>query len=385
MISKFRRRFVTVCMLCVCTVVLVLTVFLSVRETNRAREIVISRLNFLSLINTEHGGYASRMSERFCLINVNPDGDASIQSYPSAAKNESEIVAMALDAYAGGDGMGRIGAYAYKVVGSEVVLLNISVEIAALKSFYQSAALLGISCCVLIFALMLVFSRLATRPIQESILKQRRFITDAGHELKTPVSVIKANVDIIEMNAGANEWTKSIHNQLSRMQRLVENFISLSKLQEEIKIKLEKFSLGDAVYDTAMTFKPLADRNSLTLEVDAADDIYALGVESSARQLVSILLDNAVKYCAEGGAIRVSLVGGRLPVLTVRNSCDTLDKIEFDRLFDRFYRADSARSPTGSHGLGLSIAKAIMDTHRGRISARAENGDFVISARFKGA
>ena len=199
-----------------------------------------------------------------------------------------------------------------------------------------------------------------------------------------PLTIISANCEILELNQGENEWLDGIEKQVSRLRKLVNNLVTLSRLDEERPAGPKvRFSLSDAVYDTAMTFSATAERSGKHLRVTVEPDVFIAGDEGAVRQLASILLDNAVKYTDQGGEIAVSLIGGRRPVLSVENDYSAVNELALSRLFDRFYRADPARTGDGSHGLGLSIARSIAETHRASIRAeKAGEGRLRLRVRF---
>lgn len=166
---------------------------------------------------------------------------------------------------------------------------------------------IGIAGLAVVSVLVAVFSKRAIRPVIESMEKQKQFITDAGHEIKTPLSIISANAEVLELTCGSSEWTDSIKNQTARLGELIKNLLTLSRTDEEIKTVFEKFNISDAVYDAASPFKTLASSGGKTLSVDIENEIEYFGDEGMIRQLVSILLDNAVKYADDGGEIKLSL------------------------------------------------------------------------------
>ncbi len=218
--------------------------------------------------------------------------------------------------------------------------------------------------------LIILFSRLAVRPMAESYRKQRQFVTDANHELKTPLTLILTNLDILESQAGPNEWLDDIRTEGRRMTHLVNRLTALSRLDESEPISAgERFSLSDAAADTAAEFLPLTKRSGLTLTADIHPDVTLPGNEGEIRQAIAILLDNAVKYCDPAGNIHLTLHGGRHPVLTAENTFQAVDSLELHRLFDRFYRADPARTAGNSFGIGLSLAQGIVQRHRSSITA----------------
>ncbi|MBE6562451.1 MAG: HAMP domain-containing histidine kinase [Ruminococcaceae bacterium] len=220
-----------------------------------------------------------------------------------------------------------------------------------------------------------LLSKKVADPFLETLDVQKQFITNAGHEIKTPLAIIDANAEVIKLTQGDSEWIESIQNQTKRLSALVRRLVLLAKAEETSfeKMTHEKFSVSDAVMETAGAFYPITKAKEIILEPFITPDIYYKGDEGAIRQLIEILLDNAVKYCSEKGRVTVTLKPkGKSVCLEVTNDCTPPDKKTLDKLFDRFYRADSSRSrKTGGYGIGLSIAKAITDNHKGKISASA--------------
>ena len=215
-------------------------------------------------------------------------------------------------------------------------------------------------------------SKWAIRPIATNMQKQKQFITDAGHELKTPLAIISANTEVLEMCEGENEWLTSIKNQTVRMDGLVKNLVTLAKADEsKIKRQTAKFNLSKAVSETASGFETAAKLANRNFAINVTESIYYRGEESELRQLISILCDNAIKYSDEQGIISLNLYkSGKSVVIEMYNTCEYVDPESVKSIFDRFYRADQSRSrETGGYGIGLSIAKAIVERHRGKIRA----------------
>ena len=247
----------------------------------------------------------------------------------------------------------------------------------SLRMFRLISCLTAAGSCFLVFVLVVIFSGRAVRPVAESYEKQKRFITDAGHELKTPITIVSANNELMRMNYGPSEWADGTADQIKRMSELVGRLVELSRLDEEKPpVTRADFSLSDAVTDTSSAFYGAAERAGKSLELHIAPDVRYRGDEGAIRELNSILLDNAVKYCDIGGTIAIRLTGGRRPVLTVSNPFKNVAGLELDKLFDRFYRADKARTG-GGYGLGLSIAKSIAAAHKADIRAVNAGGDVI--------
>lgn len=233
-----------------------------------------------------------------------------------------------------------------------------------------SISLLGL---LAVLVLLMILSRRIVTPAAESYEKQRRFITDAGHEIKTPLTIIGADADLLELECGENEWLADIKRQVNRLTGLTNDLIYLSRMDEERpQLQPMDFSLSDVTEDVVHAFQGPVKAQNKGLQMDIQPLLSFHGDEKSIRQLVSILLDNAVKYSPDGGTISVRLEKeGRSLKLTVSNpTVQPVEKAQLNRLFDRFYRMDQSRSSsTGGYGLGMSIAQSIVAVHRGKIRA----------------
>ena len=232
----------------------------------------------------------------------------------------------------------------------------------------------SISMLLLIF-LLAFFSRRAVAPIVKNMESQKQFITNASHELKTPLAVISANAEVLEMTNGKSEWTDSIRNQVTRMSELVSQLIVLSKLQEHDDLVPTEVNFSEKTMDVANSFKTVADAAGKTFEADIAQDIKITADERGARELVSILVDNAVKYCDDGGTIKVNLSHrGKKAYLTISNDYADGEGEDYSRFFERFYRADqSHNSEKAGYGIGLSMAESLVEMFNGKISVNYKN------------
>ena len=281
-----------------------------------------------------------------------------------------------------GGSRGWVDNYRYKLFGTEqgsgVVFIDGSMS---RSSHLQSVTIAGfvlLGCAATVLILIFLLSGKAVKPIAESYEKQKQFITDANHELKTPLTLILANLDIAEAELGENEWLEDIRTEGHRMTELVNQLVSLSRMDEDGKtLCVSELDFSGIVSEAAEEFTPLSESRGKRLVTDIASDVTYSGDEELLRRLLSVLLDNAVKYCDEGGEIRVALEKRRRTVLTVENTYSAVGETELSRLFDRFYRADKARSYAGGYGVGLSMAKAIVEKHKGDISAYSKNGDII--------
>ena len=273
------------------------------------------------------------------------------------------------------------GIYRYRVTetedGAKYVFLDCRREISNFRTVLVttiSVSLLGLAA---VFVLVVIFSRMVFRPVEESIQKQKRFITDASHELKTPLTIIDANTEVMEMESGESQWTKSTRKQIQRLSGLVQQLVTLSRLDEEKGLEEKcEFNLSEAVSECVQPYESLAQTREKNLTLNIEEDITYTGDERSIRQLAGILMDNAVKYSSENGNITLTLKKkGKKIFLEVYNDADDLPQGKMDVLFERFYRLDSSRnSGTGGSGIGLSVAKAIVQAHKGKITAENKNG-----------
>ena len=277
---------------------------------------------------------------------------------------------------------GWVSNYRYKVfstdMGSGVVFVDGSMNRSALVQSTTIAGAVLIGCAALVLMLIILLSKKAVKPIAESYEKQKQFITDANHELKTPLTLILANLDIAETEIGENEWLEDIRAEGHRMTELVNQLVDLSRMDEDGNVlNCSEVAFGELVNDTVSEFEGLAKGRGKTLTANVDKTVTVTGDEALLYRLVGILMDNAIKYCDNGGEIFVSLTCGRHAVLTVENTYVAVGETELDRLFDRFYRADKARKFTGGYGIGLSMAKAIAEKHKGEISAYKKDGEYI--------
>lgn len=228
---------------------------------------------------------------------------------------------------------------------------------------------------VLLFFLARYLANRIVAPLEESYQRQKQFISDAGHELKTPVAVVNANVELLQREMGENQWLSNIQYENERMSGLILQLLELART-ENVVPQMENVDFSRLVYGEMLPFEAIAYENGLTLEGDITENLYVLGNTVQLKQLTSILLDNAARHSAEGSQIGVTLKKEKSKaVLIVSNDGEEIPKEQRDRMFERFYRLDTARTGEDRHyGLGLAIAKAIADTHKGSIEIRCQEG-----------
>ncbi len=315
-----------------------------------------------------------------CVVYLDTSGNITeIRQDGAGNYSEEELESIVSELTAESDSDGWYQYYKFRMV-SQTDSKNQSVTVIGLinasSSLYSVFTMLLISLCIglisflSILLIIVLASKHAVKPIAESYAKQKQFVTDAGHELKTPLTVISANNELARMIYGDSEWFDSIDRQVNKLNHLVRSLITLAKMDEEQKPVFTPFHFSDAVFDTAKSFESLLHSQGKLLTLDIAENITYNGDESKLRQMVSILMDNAVKYCDEKGKVAVKLTGDRQIRLQVINDYADTENFEADKVFERFFRADKARISDGSYGLGLSIAKSIVELHKGTIRAK---------------
>ena len=340
-----------------------------------------------NMLRGKRGGYGElAYQSRYFAVWFAADGSVSrINLDNLASLTNDEATALAEDVYAGKKEKGFTSGYRYcRTSDSDETLLlflNCDRELSTFRTFLYASIGISLAGILAVFLLLLLFSGRIVRPIAESYEKQKRFITDAGHELKTPITIIRADADVLESELDSeNEWITDIRKQTHRLAELTGDLIYLSKMEEESPaLQWQDLSLSELVDETAQSFQALALSKGKKFEASVTPGLHVNGDEKALAKLASILLDNAIKYSTEGGPVTLSLKqSGRNAVLTVKNSTLPMEKGNADRLFERFTREDSSRnSESGGFGLGLAIAKAVTEVHKGRIHAESEDGIFL--------
>ena len=274
---------------------------------------------------------------------------------------------------------GRYGDhYYYKEIvngKTNIAMINMMSTIKNKGLLMQKSAVTVVISFVIVAILAIFLTKWSIKPIRKAFKMQKQFISDASHEIKTPLAVILTNAEVLKRENGDSQWLDNIISESKRMNELVNDMISLSLLDEKDKFNKEEFNLSDVVKSVALMFEVVAYENKKNLVYDIKDDLMFDGEQSKIKQLALILIDNAVKKTDENKFTFVSLVNdnGRI-VLEVKNQGETIPIEKQQYIFDRFYRVDSARNKSsGGVGLGLSIAKGIVDLHGGKISLISEN------------
>ena len=292
--------------------------------------------------------------------------------------SEEELVRIAGEILAGNTSSGRTGALTYIVDHRPnytlVALMDTTVSEGGLNTLLRNVLIIGGAAMLVLFFISLVLSKHIIRPLEENDQRQRQFISDASHELKTPVAVISTNAELLAREIGENEWLSNICCENERMGELVTQLLDLSRT-ENAEAPMEQVDFSRIVTGEALTLETLAFDCGRAFLTDIEGGIILAGNRSQLTQLVSILLDNAIRHAA-ANEIGISLKRqGHHAVLSVINDGDEIPQDKLEHLFDRFYRVDEARNSEGRHyGLGLSIAKAAAEKHGGSIAVSCRDG-----------
>lgn len=408
MIKKLQKRFVIIAVSAVAAVLLVIMGSICISSYFQ----VVSEANStLSILEENNGNYpkpdgkndgnnngankfggGSKLRQemspeapfetRFFTAYLDKNGEvSSVNTGSIAAVATDEAIEYTNEVVESGRQKGFIGIYRYSVSttasGTMVIFLDCSRGLSLFYKFFQISLAVSLVGIFGVFIIVLLLSKRAIKPIADSYEKQKHFITDASHELKTPLAVINASTEVIEMTEGESEWTLSIRNQVARLAELTNSLVSLARMDEhDSKPVMTDFSLSDAVSESVEPFAMLALQKGKTFETNVQKNVTYRGNEEELRKLVGVLSDNAIKYSGEKGKIAITLkTGSKGPLLIFKNTAEGIEKGNHDEMFERFYRGDSSHSSEiGGFGIGLSIARAIVNTHKGKITAKSEDG-----------
>ncbi len=319
-----------------------------------------------------------RFMSRYFTVTLDSDGkfvESDVDNIVSVS--EDDAISYAAYVFQSGKEKGYYKGYRYAVSeasGNKIIFfLNISRDTEQQKTIFLISIGISVGMMLIIFVLLFFLSKRAINPYVKAMEQQKQFITNAGHELKTPLTSISTSADVLSMDLPENEWIDNIRKQIGRMTKLIGDLVMLSRFDEAVPFSDRvRMSLSDQLSEANELFTPRALAAKKSIEADISEDIYTVGDEGSIKQLISILFDNAIKYSAEDSIIEVELKKKKnRAYLTVINKCASGVPKELDRLFDRFYRPDESRSTkTGGYGIGLSMARAIVEAHKGSIKAK---------------
>lgn len=264
--------------------------------------------------------------------------------------------------------------------GFTIIFSDTTTEATTLKDLFYSCLLIFLAAMVVFLGISILLSHWVIKPVETAWNQQRQFVADASHELKTPLSVIMANAELMQnddtTDADSRAFSENILSMTYQMRSLVENMLEMARVDNgALKIKFGPVDFSQLVNDAVLSFQLLYEERKLGLQCAVQEGICLNGSEQHLFQLMDVLLDNALKYSAPDGTVRVDLSqNGRSCVLSVTSPGEPISKEDLKNIFKRFYRADKARAMNGSYGLGLSIAESIVEAHKGKIWAESGDG-----------
>lgn len=325
--------------------------------------------------------FAVQTDESWTLVSVNSRFDMETDFYASAVEKAKDR----------GKDVGKIdlddNRWAYLVQPNDrgyfIVYLDVTAQQTILKNLVYTFLAVGLAMLVLIYFTSRYFANRSIAPVQEAFNRQKQFIADASHELRTPLAVIHTNADVLLGNAdetiGAQaKWLHRIKSETERMKTLTSDLLYLTEMDDaRADVIRAEFSLSEATESVLLTMEAVVYERALSLDYEIEPGLSVRGNAEQLKQVVMILLDNAVKYANAGGSISLSLKRRHHDaLLTVANTGEGIAPEHLGRIFDRFYRADKSRSrKNGGYGLGLAIAKSIVEQHRGRLTAKSVVGE----------
>ena len=413
MIERLRKRFIRIAVLSVALVMLLLSVVVNVSNFVSVNSDVDSLLAMISEEierpagslhgeNGFHGGMHDEgmrpdgepgwfderggrrfnsetpFSTRYFIFYYDEQGELLATDLTHiAAVEEDEVSEYLSVATRHGEGSAYYDGYKYRVSpfgngAYKAVFMDCYSQLRSVRNVALMTIAADVFCLLLVYLLVVIFSKRAIDPVVKSTRQQKQFITDASHELKTPLTVMTTSLKVLEMEVGQSKWIDKATAQTQKMTELVNSLVTLSRMdEEEPSAAMTEFDLSAAVGETIDSFQDSAEAEGHPVKADITDGILFRGDETALRQLVSILMDNALKYALPGGEIVLSLKREhRGIVLRQSNPCEELGEGEEKKLFDRFYRADPSRSSEKKgFGVGLSIARGIVEMHKGSITA----------------
>lgn len=327
------------------------------------------------------------ITNAFFVVHLNQDGTiGAIDLSHVSAVSEEDAIDLSVQVVKKGTGSGTLGRFLYLIrefpnAGDRVIFfLDTAHQFYISVQVFAVSIALGVLSWIFMLYLVVISSKKAVQPIQENMERQKQFITNAGHEIKTPLSIILANTEVLELHHGSSKWSRNIREQTNRLNGLMKNMLTLARMDEyKNDVVFSDLSVSTLLEEMVFAFQEPMEMRSISLKTEIQPEVHINANREMLTQMISILLDNAVKYTGEGGVTVITLQGndGHMK-LQIKNTCENLPQTPPDKLFDRFYRGSESRTQKeGGYGIGLSVAKAIAEAHRGSIWAEYQQPNWV--------
>ena len=317
---------------------------------------------------------------RFYSVAINDDKEVlEIRNDSSSVHSDDELKNLALDIVDKDSEYGHENNLSYYKTEKNgytlIAFMDNTVVNENAMTLFRFTLVFGGVCLIVFFFISVLLARKIVKPLEESYIKQKRFISDAGHELKTPVSVVSANADLLEREIGENKWLSNIRYENERMGILIGQLLELAR-SENVTLQMEQIDLSRLVAGEVLPFESVAYEKGIVISSNIVKDIHIEGNSSQLKEVVSILLDNAIRHSKGKDEVYLNLTKEHAAaILSVINKGDEIPKEQCELLFERFYRVDNVRNSEDKHyGLGLAIAKSIVDTHKGQIKVKCYDG-----------
>ena len=320
----------------------------------------------------------SPFESRYFTVEMKDGEVQAVDTSSIAAIDDETAVKMAKFSLTLGSKKGFLGNYRYLITKdgdlASLIYLDCTRWLDSANTFLFTSISVSVLALALILIILSIISDRIVKPVSDGYERQKQFITNAGHDIKTPLTIIDADAELVEMELGENEWLTDIRKQTARLSSLTSELIYLARMEELESMPHSDFPLSDTIEELVESFSAIAKTRNLTIRSSISPAVYYHGDEGAIRKLITVLLDNATKYSPESESVDINLIKlGRTVIIKVSNKAPDLTDEDIKHMFDRFYRSDASRAG-GGFGIGLAVAAAIVDSHRGRIHAE-KRGD----------
>ena len=390
MIRKLRVKFICTNMIIVLTLISIMLGLVLSFTRDRIKEDSIQMMRSAAsgpLLPFRPGDRSDDVRLPFFKLTLSSKGELlSCEGGSYDLSDEAFLMELVTSAKADGKENGVLGDYHLRYLIHEmpdeeiIVFSDITSETRAAGYLFKNCILIGLAGLVLFFIVSVLLARWAVKPVEQAWEQQKQFVADASHDLKTPLTVILTDTELLQSASCSEEDRKSflnsIHTMGEQMRGLIEELLSLTRADDPDSAKaLQLMDLSRCVSDAVLPFEPVFYEKGLVLETEIEEGLCIKGDETQMKQVTEILLDNAQKYCAPETETQISLKRqGRNAILMVESHGDEISKDDLERIFNRFYRIDRTRSMNQSYGLGLAIAKQTVENHKGKIWAESREG-----------
>lgn len=311
--------------------------------------------------------YSVAMSETYDILEINKD--------KSTTYTDDELIQISKDVLQKNKTSGIYQQLSYYISQKEgyllVTFMDHTIQKENIKTLIKQTIFYGCIMMMVLYFISLYLAKKIVQPLEENDQRQKQFISDAGHELKTPISIISANAELLERELKDNPWLHNIQYENTRMSQLIQQLLTLAR-NEHANIPMDKINFSHLLEGDILPFESIAYEHGLSIHTNIQRDLYVLGNQNQLSQLISILIDNAIQHNKHGTQIHITLQANKHDIIfTIQNMSDSLSKEQLNQLFERFYRIDEARNSESNHyGLGCAIAKTIVEQHHGKIKAQ---------------